>query len=82
MRKKTIRLLATALLLTVCAAAFTYAGAEAMSFRNVSEAQKYVRENQPMELTLENVKFKPTELLSIKSELPGGAEFHFSTKWG
>lgn len=82
MRMKTIRLLAAVILLTVCAAAFTYAGAETMSFRNVSAAQKYVRENQPMELILENVKFKPTELLSIKAELPEGAAFHFTTKWG
>ena len=82
MRMKKIRLLAFMILLAVCTAVFTLSGAETMSFRNVSEARKYVRENQPMELTLENVKFKPAELLSIKNELPEGAVFHFASTWG
>lgn len=82
MQMKKIRLLAFTILLAVCTAVFTASGAETMSFRNVSEARKYVRENQPMELTLENVKFKPAELLSIKNELPEGAVFHFTSTWG
>ena len=58
------------------------ANAEALSFGNVKAALKYIQENQPSELTLENVKFKPSELLTIKNALPAGAEFHFTTKWG
>ena len=82
MRMNKIRLLVFIVLMAACAIAFTAACAEPMTFKNVSEALKYVRENQPMELTLENVKFKPTELLSIKNELPEGAVFHFTTTWG
>ena len=35
---------------------------DVQSFQSVSEAIRYIRKNQPSELTIENVKFKPTEL--------------------
>lgn len=56
--------------------------AEAMTFPNAGKALSYVKANQPMELTLEGVKFTPAELLKIRNAMPEGATLHFSTSWG
>ena len=79
---KRIRILLFILAAVLCLAAALSGEAETKTFRSVAEAVKYVRANQPAELTLENVKFKPAELLKIKNELPEGAEFHFTAVWG
>ena len=81
MKKAPERILALVLLVILCAMC-TFAGAEKMSFRNRAETLKYIEQNKPMELTLDNIKFKPLELLEIRNALPEGAEFHFTTKWG
>lgn len=81
MRKAPERMLAFALLVILCALC-SFAGAEPMKFQSRGEALKYIEKNQPMELTLEKIKMKPSDLLLIKQALPEGAEFHFTTKWG
>lgn len=48
---------------------------------NFNAALKYVKANQPMEATVENVRWKPDQLLQIRNALPEGAVFHFSTAW-
>jgi hypothetical protein len=74
---------ATAMTLAIILCALcTLACAEPMSFRNRDEALKYIEKNQPMELTIEKVKMKPSDLLEIRNALPEGAKFHFTTKWG
>ena len=69
------------LLLAACLLA-GLAQAETMTFKNVKQAKQYIQENRPMELTLENVKFTPQDLLALRSEMPEGSEFHFTTIWG
>lgn len=81
MRMSFRRMTALALALILCVPVLP-ALAEPVSFRNKAEALKYIEKNHPTELTLENVKLKPTELLEIKQALPEGATFHFTTKWG
>lgn len=63
-------------LLTSCAFA------ESVSFNSVNEAIKYIKKNQPIIINITNVKFKPTQLLKIKSYMPEGSDFHFTTTWG
>ena len=46
-----------------------------------ADALKYVKKNQPMEATAENVRWQPKQLMEIRSALPEGAVFHFSVKW-
>ena len=58
------------------------AGAETKTFSSVRNAISYLRSNQVEELTLENVRFSPSELLSIKNALPAGTAFHFTSTWG
>lgn len=77
-RLKVILLAALAvflLLASVCAAS-----ADALP-DNYAKALKYVQNNQPMEATLENVRWKPAQLLEVRNALPEGAVFHFSTTW-
>ena len=58
------------------------AAAENKTFSSVSEALRYIKNNQPAELTIENVKFKPTDLLKIRDAMPEGSVFRFSSTWG
>ena len=58
------------------------AAAENKTFSSVSEALRYIKNNQPAELTIENVKFKPTDLLKIRDAMPEGSVFHFTSTWG
>ena len=80
--KRFHRILTAAVALMLLAAACCAAQAESLSFKNVKQALQYIQDNQPEELTLENVKFKPSELLTLKNAMPEGAVFHFTTKWG
>ena len=74
---KTISVL---LLLILCGLSMT-AKADTVSFAGLNDAMKYLKKNQPTELTIEAGKFKPTELIQVKSALPEGAEFHFTVNW-
>jgi hypothetical protein len=57
------------------------AQAETKKFSGASEAIKWIKKNQPQELTVEG-KFKPVDLLKVKNAMPEGSEFHFSVTWG
>ena len=61
---------------------FGVAQAETKTFSNVNAAIKYINKNKPESLTLENVSFKPSQLLKIRNAMSEGAEFHFTTTWG
>ena len=74
---KTLAILLLVILCGACAAAH----ADTASFKDVNEALKYIKKNQPTELTIEGGKFKPSELLQVRNALPEGAEFHFSVNW-
>ena len=52
---------------------------EVMTFKSVSAAVQYVKENKPAQLNLGKVKYKPTELLSIKNAMPKKGKLYFST---
>lgn len=52
------------------------------TFGNTQQAIKFIKSEQPTELTLENVKFTPAELLSLRERMPDGSILHFSTTWG
>ena len=65
-----------ALLLVVLLGIYTGAQAETKKFSGASEAIKWIRKNQPEELTVEG-KFKPADLLKVKNAMPEGSEFHF-----
>lgn len=67
-------------LVLVCLSCTAFA--DVQSFQSVSEAIRYIRKNQPSELTIENVKFKPTDLIQIRAAMPEGSVFHFTTNWG
>ena len=77
MRKRTLLWLLIPLLLCLAAAG----NAETKKFSGVSAAIQYIKKNQPAELTVEG-RFKPTDLLKIKSVMPQGSEFHFNATWG
>ena len=70
-----------ALFVVLCAISLS-ACAETVSFKSAKEALKYIEKNRPTELTIEKVKLKPSDLLTIREAMPEGAEFHFTTKWG
>ena len=78
--KALLRIFAFLLLLLLCGICFA-AQAETVSFRGLNDALKYLKKNQPSELTIESGKFKPAELLQVKNALPAGAEFHFTVSW-
>ena len=78
--KVLLKALAVLLLLILCGLCFT-AQAETVSFKGLNEALKYIRKNQPTELTIESGKFKPSELIQVKNALPAGAPFHFTVSW-
>ncbi len=80
-RFKNILKIAAVLLLLVLCGMFAAAQADSVSFKGLSDALKYVKNNQPSELTIESGKFKPTELISVKNALPEGAAFHFTVQW-
>ena len=85
MRKMIGRLggLLCALALAACAAGFAAAEtAEVPVFRTVQAAINWVKKNQPMTLEITGVKWTPSDLNKIKSLMPEGAEFRFSTSWG
>ena len=52
------------------------------TFRNVNQAVQYVKTEKPAELTLEDVKLTPSELLKVRKAMPEGAVLHFTTTWG
>jgi hypothetical protein len=70
-----------ALLLVVLLGVCAGAQAETKKFSGASEAIKWIRKNNPEELTVEG-KFKPADLLKVKNAMPEGSEFHFQVTWG
>jgi len=56
--------------------------ADTIELNNKSAVLRYIKDNNPTELTIMNTKIKPMDLLEIKNALPDGAPFHFTTKWG
>ena len=79
-RAKVVLKAATVLLLILCGLCMT-AQADTVSFAGLNDAMKYLKKNQPTELTIEAGKFKPAELLQVKNALPEGAELHFIVSW-
>lgn len=81
---RSFSLLAILLCLLICTAGITAACAESevKTFANVNQAVKYVKAEQPMDLTLEEVKLTPSELAKVKKAMPEGSVLHFSTVWG
>lgn len=69
------------LLLAVLLGLCVSAQAETQKFAGTSAALKWVKKNQPDELTVEG-KFKPADLLKVKEAMPEGSEFHFNVTWG
>ena len=69
------------LLLVVLLGLGVAAQAETKKFSGASEALKWIKKNQPEELTVEG-KFKPVDLLKVKKAMPEGSEFHFNVTWG
>ena len=69
------------LLLVVLLGLGVAAQAETKKFSGASEALKWIKKNQPEELTVEG-KFKPADLLKVKKAMPEGSEFHFNVTWG
>lgn len=78
MIKKTVWFIATTLLL--CCIASAAFGVE-MNGNSKKEIIQYTKLNHPKEISLTGVKMTPADLLEIKSSLPEGTDFHFSTKW-
>ena len=74
---KTAVILMLLILCALCAAAH----AEGIKFKGLNDALKYVKTNQPSELTIESGTFKPSDLIKVKNALPDGAEFHFTVNW-
>ena len=79
--KKTAFICLLILLLAASLCCVVAAQAETKKFAGASEALKWVKKNQPRELTVEG-KFKPADLLKVKNAMPEGAEFHFNVTWG
>ena len=75
-----LKALAITLLLILCGLCIT-AQADTVSFAGLNDALRYIRKNQPAELTIESGKFKPSELIQVKNALPEGAAFHFTVSW-
>ena len=80
-RTRTVCKMIAAMLLMILCVSFAAAQAETVSFAGLNEALKYLKKNQPENLTIEDGKFKPSELIKVKNALPEGAEFHFTVKW-
>ena len=80
-RAKVVLKAATVLLLLILCGLCMTAQADTVSFAGLNDAMKYLKKNQPTELTIEAGKFKPAELLQVKNALPEGAEFHFTVSW-
>ncbi len=70
------------LILLLALLCLLHAQADTVTFESVSQATGYVRKNQPMNLTLKDVRFRPSELYTVYNAMPAGSEFHFSTTWG
>ena len=79
--KKTGFVALLVLLLAVLLCFCVTAQAETKKFSGASEAVKWIRKNQPEELTVEG-KFKPSDLLKVKNAMPESSEFHFKATWG
>ena len=79
--KKTGFVALLVLLLAVLLCFCVTAQAETKKFSGASEAIKWIRKNQPEELTVEG-KFKPSDLLKVKNAMPESSEFHFKATWG
>ena len=69
------------LLLVVLLSVCVTAQAETKKFSGASEAIKWIRKNQPEDLTVEG-KFKPVDLLKVRNAMPEGSDFHFHVTWG
>ena len=80
-RAKVVLKAATVLLLLILCGLCMTAQADTVSFAGLNDAMKYLKKNQPTELTIEAGKFKPAELIQVKNALPEGAEFHFTVSW-
>lgn len=78
--KTVLKIFALVLFLTLCGICIA-AQADTVSFTGLNDALKYLKKNQPTDLTIESGKFKPAELLRVKNALPEGAEFHFTVSW-
>ena len=78
--KNTLKTAAILMLLILCALCAA-AHAEGIKFKGLNDALKYVKTNQPSELTIESGTFKPSELIKVKNALPEGAKFHFTVNW-
>lgn len=68
------------LLLLACGLCLA-AKADTLKKAGLTDTLKYIKKNQPAELTIESGKFKPSELIQVRNALPEGAEFHFSVNW-
>ena len=69
----------------ICSAALAVCAAEEAEvpvFRTAQSAINWVKKNQPMELTITDVKWTPSDLNKIREKMPEGAKFHFTTNWG
>ena len=60
----------------------TGATADGPAFSSLNEAAKYVRENQPEELDVGTVRWRPSDLMKLKEQMSGKAAIHFTTTWG
>lgn len=79
-----VRCLLCTILVLVCifAAACSVGMAEQKTFKNYNEVIKYVKDEQPKDLKLEDVKFTIPQLIEIKNNMPEGAHLSFNTKIG
>ena len=83
MKNHQSRTILTILLVLLLCLACASACADTISGnKGLKTVLKYVKEHQPTELILENVRLKPSELLQIRQALPADAVFHFTTFWG
>ena len=80
--RNTKRICIAAIIMILLISTLSFAQAECKTFTNVNSAIKYIKKNKPASLTLENISFKPTQLLKIRKAMPEGSEFHFTSTWG
>ena len=78
---KALKALAVLMLLILCVLCAA-AQADTLSPAGLNETLKYLKKNQPSDLTIESGRFKPRELIQVRDALPEGAEFHFNVTWG
>lgn len=57
-------------------------GADTINLKGYSKILAYIKENQPLDLDIGDVRIKPTELFSLLEAMPEGGKLHFSTAWG